>query len=443
MLALLLAGLYLIPTVTAPPPIERVVLIPLRPSEIASVEVGTDRLSYSTQVGGWVVELSDSETVWPATENTVRGGLRLLAQASGELLEGESGPALAPELSVRVVARDGRSWTLEFVTPPLGGLAQLVVTPASGEPVRAQTDAALFDALTGGLGGWLSPLAAPGPELRTGTLAMTNGTEALAFQRARRRWSVIVPIVTPADTERVDRLMATIRGVRLAGVGPVRGLSNPDALASVEIITSLGVEGATRTVLDVVGQSTLTPDAVRVRSRIEQLDPTGEVRSTLGPIEGEAPADALAALGLDAVEYLPRRSIDAQAVPIATVELRQPPPFDAAGPRLTADNLEPVYIRVGGAWTAQRGSAEAAAPLVAMLTELEADRMSIAPPEGFESKLLVRLGDDAGRPIGIAVVGVATVEDVRIATVQSGPVFRGYSGPAAETVLRLLDALGG
>jgi len=50
----------------------------------------------------------------------------------------------------------------------------------------------------------------------------------------------------------------------------------------------------------------------------------------------------------------------------------------------------------------------------------------------------VRVGDDAGRPIGIAVPGTATIDGAETLDGQTGPVFRGYDGPAAQAVLALM-----
>lgn len=419
-----------------------VVVLPLAPSEIAEVSVTArgrpaQTLSYDRAFAGWVVSLDES-TVWLASDNIVRGGLRQLGRLSGTPVEsddidGDSGPVIA------VTGREGGVWTVRFRQAPLGGRAVAAVESPNGSVRSVWLDASVHDIFSGGLTGWLARSASPGPEIRSGTLALRNNSGAVAFQRARRRWAIVAPVIERADDAAVGRLLGAIRSIELEAISAATEPAPESTIASIELTSSMGTAGGTRTRLDILGLSTVRPDSVRVRALVERIGSEGAVEATLGPVVGAAAADTLGALRLDPVEYLPRGAMQTDGASIATIELRAAPAFDPQGPKLTADILEPVFVKVGGAWTAEQGSAEPAAPLVALLTTQDANRMALEAPDGFTGGLLVRLGDDAGRPIGVAVLGTATIDGADSLVVQTGSVFRGYDGPTAEAVLRLID----
>jgi len=418
-----------------------VVVLPLSPSEIAGVSVTTSagvsqQLRYDRDFAGWVVSLDDG-IVWLASDNIVRGGLRQLGRLSGTPVErddaeGDSGP------EITVTNREGSAWTVRFDQAPLGGRAVATIESPEGSTRAVWLDASVYEIFSGGLSGWLDRSASPGPEIRSGTLALRNNSGAVAFQRARRRWAIVAPVVERADDAAVSRLLGSIRSIELDAISAATEPAPESTVASIELISQMGTTGGTRTRLDILGVSTLRPNAVRVRTMVERIGADGAVESTLGPVVGAAAAETLGALRLDPVEYLPRRAIQTEGAPIATVELRTAPAFDPQGPQLTADVLEPVFVKVAGAWSAEQGSAEAAAPLVGLLTAQDAARMALEAPEGFSGSLLVRVGDDAGRPIGIAVLGTATIDGAETLVVQTGSVFRGYDGPAAQAVLALM-----
>ncbi len=376
---------------------------------------------------GWIVRWTDGgrETAWPAREQAVRAGVRLLATAAFEARPGEGAGDTA---GIEVEMADGRVVTLSLGEAGVGGRVAAVLGGAqeSGEGVWASREVAGL-ANPEALLAWRDPrlLARLGGGGATG-LRVEGGSSGVELRRARGRWRVEAPVQAIGDDARIEDVLARLASIEAEELdaGAADGVTRLDTPVAAIVIETERREARGDTFERVVVRQTLEVGGeadAGGRTRFARasllVEREGETEATLGPVVGIMEVTPLGRVTARAAAYVARAPVGTPAGDVGVVSVRGTDGNEAA--RFERERLG--WRRIDGGRDAVVGEGEAAG--LATLLEL-------CCGAGFERVEV--LGRDSGAADPIAEVRLETLGGGVIASLE----FAGAGSDAEGVVAR-------
>lgn len=341
----------------------------------------------------WVLRWAQGgpEHSWPADESHVRAALRVLATTTLE-----PGEALAsPGATLTLRTLDGTAHTLQFSDRPIAG--KIGVRVESGEKeVSGLTDAALFDAFVRtGLTAWRDEHVLLSPGVGPSRVYITAGDGALSLARREGRWTLLEPLVVPAEPEPTNELVKNVSGLsaeRFIDEMPMSderaGFAQPLARIEAEHDLRISRDGGpesllVRQMLTVGGPTDLSGRSVYGLVEWTVTAADGSTRPLAGPVVVAVPTESLNRLTTHPEPLIARVTTSALPGSFQQVEL-------------TLDDRSVRLERFGAGWAFK---SEALLPddsgalesLSRLLTQRPAEKVALGDaPEGV-SLLEVRL----------------------------------------------------
>lgn len=303
---------------------------------------------------GWVVhEERDGivVSVWPTSETTRSAGMRVLANATYSTAPRHSVPA-SDRTEVTIRNSDGRR-LVDFgysENHALGGQVPAFISPQT----YAQIDRELAGFLNPqSLLGWRDSALLPGLDAGVVSLSIDRGGELLALRRVGSAWSVELPVNEPADSGKVQGLIATLisaRSQRFVDAMPESGL--------VTLVVESGASGDRRRYTAVIDKDSLVADVTLAKT-------DGETVSQVARAQVEVSPEFVTALDVGVTDFVLGRSIAMPASEVAA---------------LTLGWNNRTLARTSAGWASAEDEAIALAWLE-LLSEREADEVSLSAGE--------------------------------------------------------------
>ncbi|MFN0132128.1 MAG: hypothetical protein ACKVW3_06310 [Phycisphaerales bacterium] len=364
---------------------------------------------------------------WPAAMQTVRGGLRFLADLTPERAEREQGD-FSDGVRLDITLTDGTSQTLRVAARAVGGLVLAAGSNASKSTENGERAGWVSADLHGllvatGLKAWRDPAAIPGLGPDVWRISLEAGGAEVEMARQQGRWSLRKPIQAPADSEAIDRLvrrLASVTVVDFLDEGAAERVQTDAATIEVEWAERSEAGGEPRRWIRrlVIGSATdLGGRAISARA---------EVQRGAEPVQGRQVsvlAEPLAELKADAAVVMSRRSIEAPPADVGRIEIRA-----CDGPGTTR-----FVARTLDGWTldgrpVSKDDAGAVEGLLLVLASAKAAQIVIGTGPPLTQARCVTMATVGETPIAEVRVGI--VDGGRVA-IRIGEVTRIYAEPAA------------
>lgn len=397
------------------------------------------RLVRSADAGEWSLVVSEDgggESAWPVMAPQVRGLLRILSDLHAEPAARSDADGRAPTV---VTLRRGSGGDLEFAVSQTRLSGRVVLETLRGGRSAGTywvpADVALALAPEGVMM-WRDRAVLRGLGPETSRVELTGPSGSVSLARVRGRWGLTAPVVAAASQESVERLVATLAGLRAADLRSRMPTLEPESARATVVSTSRDAEGRlteTERVL-VVGPAA---DMAGKRLYFAVLDGAGPAGShgVCGTIE----AEGLGALTTDPTAYVDRRGAAFPAADVGGVVI---------GGR--------GFTRTTRGWTTGPehapllpADADALTSLLKVAAEHSADAVVLAAPAGvaaWRDMELRSLGGDPLARVQIGIEGTASGGGQARVVIRDGDVWRVYAAPgdveAAGAVLAALDRWG-
>lgn len=380
------------------------------------------------------------EHSWPADESRVRAALRVLATTALE-----PGEALAlPGATLTLRTLDGTAHTLQFSDRPIAGKIGVQVE-SGGKRISGLTDAALFDAFVRtGLAAWRDEHALLSPGVGPSRVFVTAGDSALSLARREGRWTLLEPLVVPAEPEPTNELVRNVSGLlaerfidempmsdERAGFG--QPLARVEAEHDLRISRDSGPESLlVRQTLTVGGPTDLSGQSVYGLVEWTVTAADGSTRPLAGPVVVAVATESLNRLTTHPEPLVARTSTSA-------------PPGSFQQVELTLDDQSVRLERFGAGWAFKSESllpddSGALESLSRLLAQRPADRVALGDaPEGVPL-LEVRLSG-GGTTLRVHLFASGQPEGL---WVQDGQVqrFHAQQGALASQLAAIVARLG-
>lgn len=398
--ALVMLGLWVgIDLLSRAPAAEPTPLLAFDPAQIERLEVESDGrrawVEREAWFGApiWVVRWAQGgpEQSWPADESRVRAALRVLATTTlerGDKVE-------TPSATLTLRSGDGKVHMVRFSDRPIAGKIGVQVE-SGGRQLSGLTDAGLFDAFVRtGLTAWRDPHAMLTPGVGPSRVFISAGDGSLALARREGRWTLLEPLVAPAEPEPTSELIKNVSGLLAERfidemvmsderVGFSRPLARVEAEHDLRIARDAGPESRlVRQVLTVGGATDLSGQSVYglVEWTIKGAD--GATRALAGPAVVSVATESLNRLTTHPQPLISRTSTSALPGSFQQVELT------LAGKRVRLE-------RFGTGWAFRSesllpGDSEAIESLCRLLAQRAADQVALGDGSEAETSVEARL----------------------------------------------------
>jgi len=439
-----IAGAYWLLRVPDAPPESGGMLLQTEPALVTQLRVesagrqGTLDRAGSGETAAWTLHWRETDADafnWRARPDRVRAALRILSTTPWEAGGTGEPDSAFPRVTIRSAdpeSGEPRERVLVFDPASLGGRSRVWVDGSPGVVASEVAHAMGVQPWTAWLDNRLLPTApamdAAGAQASRLSLEAATGAgmQRLELRRGPRGWAITEPVRAPADSERVTALVRALRALewsRPAGELSEReaGLDRPSAVLSI-------ADAGGRAQRAIVGGA--VPGRGTVFVRLE----SGAGEATLLV---EAPRDGLERIALDPGMYASRRATEVGSGDVRMIGLRwssEPPdtsrPAGEGADRLLRRTIEGWRLGQDDA-PADAGARGAADLLVRLLTEMEADRVSVTPPDGAGHAAWVTLAGADGLPIAHA--GLYVREGA--VHLRTGDLWRRYDGTGLVTLI--------
>lgn len=432
LLAFLLAVTWALTTTSAPPASRSDVsdshTLGIDPPTVARVTLSDAEANLSLTrdpLGRWGVQtLGDGllEPTWLVDGSAIDGALASMGAATlTPALNPHSGDRRAVSLSI-----ESSGARLDMtVHPPVGARVAVYADP----PRRWFSGPAdAFEALTPqNVNGWRTTAALPSASVNADELTIEfPDADPIVLERHGSRWSLSRPVITPADTDAVGRLLSLMASLRFTSLRP-----RPDALPvapplSVTIATFAGADETNaglpvveRLVFGAVKSGSPVMVARERSGRVYELLPADlgaiptDPTALVSPFGSSVPLHDVAAITIDFI-HPPitrrlRREIDGWTVADQLPDEPQARPIDA--------------------------DASEAEALLRLLLATRATQIVLAHPDGSEeAQARIKLLDVADRTLDECAL-VRSARWLDVPATRTGKVRRVYSGAPSMPLL--------
>lgn len=428
-----------------------VVLLDFDPAAVDRIEVHSGKsrawIEREDWLGSaqWIIRWGEGGPgqTWPADDTRVRAALRVLATTMLE--PGEAPAGFAATLSLRTT--DGVVHTLEFDDRPIAGRVGVVASSGT-RGTSGLTDAALFDAFVRtGLLAWRDERALLSPGVGPSRVFIQAGADSLALARREGRWTLLEPLVTPADPDAAGELLQAVASLRIERF--LEGLSEDDGrtgfdqpLARVEAEHDLRIAVGTgfesklvRETLTIGGATDLSGASVYGLVEWTLEGASGSKQNLVGPVVVAMATEALNKLTTSPGPY---------ASKVSTILL----PSSIQDVVVSAGGRSVRMERLGATWAIKSEalfSADAATvgEVVELLCQKPGDRIVVAaaPQQvggGIGVKLIARGGAGSAE---LSVIGSSDPPGVWIVNDRVQRFYAG-TGELATQLASIVDRLG-
>lgn len=306
-----------------------------------------------TPDGAWLCSWGGAPTLWPIADARIRGGLRLLAEATATpTAPGTDAPE--PDSLLHIDSADGARTTLALTEASVAGRGAVAVRRPGAPERHALTDDRLHAVFSRtGLLPWRDDRAMPGVGRDPTRITVAGPTGSIELARTQSRWGLVAPIQERAEHATIQ---ASIDALARTMIAEFRDDADPATLGLETPRVTITVAGgrgsdAYRWRLDIGAPATADGNRAFVRLTGHVAGPSGDAGRDLGPVHAVIPLDMLSAVYTSQEAYLARTSLATPAPDIRRFTIR-----DLDGDRAW------TYIRTIDGWTVTPPVAAPTAP---------------------------------------------------------------------------------
>ncbi|MBC7836089.1 MAG: DUF4340 domain-containing protein [Phycisphaerales bacterium] len=431
-------------------------IVEFQPGKVSRINITaggqTDVLTREAASGAWMLQVGGSKpsaSQWRLDSSRVPGFLARLADTPA-IGAADSKMELGDRPSVIEIIIPGEAThEIRLAQRTLGGtgLVEVHSHPDGGTGTttrRAVIDDGLHSVvLSPGPRGWRDGAAFPGGVMDAARIIRQSRDGSLVLAKHDNRWFVQEPIATPADPERILKLLTALESLRISDYldesepdAALTGLENPLARITIERDIRSAPAGSADTSIDTDRREVIIggPADQSGRRLFTALGASGSIVII--------DAAGLAEVSARATDYVAGPAIVSAPADIGEVSLAS----GAGGERLAH------YKRTAAGWAAVDAAgresvlagpdASAIADALTFLSGFKASAVTTDAPAGHAAAALISLQSPSGQPMDQLEMGTTPASSAQPAmlVIKNGPVYRSYPLDAAPRLVR--EALG-